>query len=126
MSQAAAAVWVAVAESGEVGRHLLACTAASRRLVAFRRQDGHPVVLDDECWHRLLPLSNGRLDGDELTCAYHGLVFAADGRCARTRAGAPPDGACVRSYPTAEADGRVWVAVDSDHRRNPEPAPDRT
>jgi hypothetical protein len=39
------------------------------------------AVLEDACWHRLLPLSMGRLDGDEVTCGYHGLVYNAEGRC---------------------------------------------
>lgn len=103
--------WFAVAESGEVGRHLLACDAGGCRLVVFRRRDGRPVALDDECWHRMLPLSNGRLEDDHIVCAYHGLVFDGDGRCVRARLGPPPRGAAVRSHPARDEAGFVWVEV---------------
>jgi phenylpropionate dioxygenase-like ring-hydroxylating dioxygenase large terminal subunit len=102
-------IWIAVANSSEVGRDLIACEAAGRKLVLYRRQDQRPVALEDECWHRLLPLSNGRLDGDHVICAYHGLTFGPDGQCVRTRLGSPPEGARVRSYPAVDADGLVWI-----------------
>lgn len=33
------------------------------------------------CPHRGLPLSTGRIEDDELVCAYHGLRFGSDGQC---------------------------------------------
>lgn len=103
--------WHAVAESEEVGNHLLACEADKLRLVVFRSQSGQPVALDDECWHKMLPLSNGRLKNDEIECAYHGLIFNAEGKCVRARLGPAPANACVRTYSTAEASGLVWVSL---------------
>lgn len=82
-------VWIAVAESWEVGRNLLACEAAGRKIVVYRRRNGSPVALADESWHRLLPLSNGRLIDDDVVCAYHKLTFGPDGRCVRARIGGP-------------------------------------
>jgi len=38
---------------------------------------GAPVALEDACWHRLMPLSLGRMEGDHLVCRYHGLAFDA-------------------------------------------------
>jgi vanillate O-demethylase monooxygenase subunit len=106
-------IWIAVAQSRDVGRDLLACDAAGRKLVLYRRESGKPVALDDECWHRLLPLSNGRREGDNVVCAYHGLAYGPDGRCVSARLGRPPPaGAKVRSYQAAEWDGLVWVWAD--------------
>ena len=48
------------------------------------------AALEDACWHRLLPLSLGRLAGDEIVCGYHGLVFNSAGRCTH-HAGAEDD-----------------------------------
>ena len=60
--------------------------------------------------HRLLPLSKGRLDGDEVTCGYHGLVYNADGRCTHMPLQETINpSACVRSYPVAEKHRFVWV-----------------
>ena len=42
----------------------------------FHREDGRAVrALEDACWHRLVPLSIGKLIGDEVQCGYHGLRF---------------------------------------------------
>lgn len=104
-------IWLAIAGSEEVGHHLLACEAGKHRLVVFRRQDGKPTALKDECWHRMLPLSNGRLVGDDVVCAYHGLVFNSEGRCTRARVGPAPAGATIQSYPATDAAGLVWVLI---------------
>lgn len=106
-------VWIAVAKSQEVGRDLLACEAAGRKLVVYRQRNGNPVALEDECWHRLLPLSNGRLIDDDVMCAYHGLAFGPDGSCVRARSGKPPTGAAVRSYFVNDCDGSLWVHVEA-------------
>ena len=50
-------------------------------LVFYRKLDGEPVALENACWHRLLPLSMGELQGDNLMCGYHGLVYNPRGRC---------------------------------------------
>ncbi|HEY4069336.1 MAG TPA: aromatic ring-hydroxylating dioxygenase subunit alpha [Burkholderiaceae bacterium] len=102
--------WYACAYDVEVGKQLLARTVCNQKLVMYRRLDGRVAILEDACWHRLLPLSKGRLNGDTLTCGYHGLVYDADGRCV----GMPSQetinpSACVRSYPAAEKHRFVWV-----------------
>ena len=48
--------WYAAAYDVEVGRQLLARTVCKQKLVMFRRTDGQVAVLEDACWHRLLPL----------------------------------------------------------------------
>ena len=68
------------------------------------------AILRHACWHRLLPLSKGRLNGDEVTCRYPGLVYNADGR--RTHMPAQETinpSACVRSFPVVERRRFVWV-----------------
>ena len=43
------------------------------------KSGGEVAALEDACWHRLLPLSLGRLQGDQVVCGYHGLIFNAAG-----------------------------------------------
>jgi len=62
---------------------ILARTVCDRKMALWRRTDGAVSALEDACWHRLLPLSMGRLDGDNLVCRYHGLGFDSSGRCTR-------------------------------------------
>ena len=75
--------WYAAAYDVELGRQLLARTLCEQKLVLYRKLDGQAVALEDACWHRLLPLSLGRLQDDQVVCGYHGLVFNALGQCTR-------------------------------------------
>lgn len=102
--------WYAAAYDVEVGRTLLARTVCNVAMVLFRKLDGTLAVLEDACWHRLLPLSMGRLDGDELTCGYHGLVYNASGRCTHMPSQETLNpSACVRAFPAVERHRLVWV-----------------
>jgi vanillate O-demethylase monooxygenase subunit len=118
--------WYAAAWRHELGRgELLARTVCGRKLALWRRTDGAAVALDDACWHRLLPLSQGRLEGDTVVCRYHGLAFDAAGRCTRM----PPQdklspSACVRSYPVVERHRLVWVWPGDPAAADPARVPD--
>jgi phenylpropionate dioxygenase-like ring-hydroxylating dioxygenase large terminal subunit len=102
--------WYACACDVELRHELLARTVCNQKLVMFRQLDGTVAILEDACWHRLLPLSKGRLNGDELTCGYHGLVYNADGRCTHMPSQETINpSACVRSFPAAEKHRFVWV-----------------
>ncbi len=117
--------WYAAAYDVEVGRTLLARTVCNQKLVMFRKTDGGVAALEDACWHRLLPLSMGRLEGDELTCGYHGLVFNAQGRCTHmpSQESINPS-ACVRSFPVVEKHRFVWIWPGDPARADPALVPD--
>ena len=117
--------WYAAAYDVEVARTLLARTICNQKLVMFRKTDGQVAVLEDACWHRLLPLSMGRLDGDELTCGYHGLVYNAQGRCTHMPSQETLNpSACVRSFPVVEKHRFVWVWPGDPAKADPALVPD--
>ena len=117
--------WYVAAWTGEIGRELLARTVCGEPLVMFRREDGSVAALEDRCWHRLAPLSMGKLVGDEVECGYHGLVFNGAGACVRMpNGGSIPPAACVRSYPVVERHRFVWVWVGEAERADPDLIPD--
>ena len=102
--------WYAAAYDVEVGRQLLARTICNQALVLYRKADGTVAALEGACWHRLLPLSMGRLEGDELVCGYHGLEYNAEGRCTHMPSQETINpGACVRAYPVLQCHRFVWV-----------------
>ncbi|WP_425258402.1 Rieske 2Fe-2S domain-containing protein [Rubrivivax sp. RP6-9] len=102
--------WYAAAYDVEVKRALLPRRICDVGMVFYRTTDGRPAALEDACWHRLLPLSLGRLEGDEVVCGYHGLVFNADGRCTHMPSQETLNpSACVRSFPVVEKHRFVWV-----------------
>jgi phenylpropionate dioxygenase-like ring-hydroxylating dioxygenase large terminal subunit len=102
--------WYAAAYDVELKRELLPRKVAGRNIVMYRKQDGAPAALADACWHRLMPLSQGQIEGDDVACGYHGLVFNAEGRCTFMPSQKTINPAArVRAYPVVERHRFVWV-----------------
>lgn len=117
--------WYAAAWDHEIGRNLTPRKICGLDVVMYRRLDGTVAALADACWHRLLPLSMGRLDGDQVVCGYHGLVFDGSGRCTRMPSQETINpSACVRSYPVVERHRFVWIWTGDPSRADPALVPD--
>jgi len=102
--------WYVAASPSEIGRGLFARMILGEPIVFFRTEGGAPVALEDRCAHRHLPLSMGRLIGDELQCRYHGLRYDRGGRCIRVPGqDLVPPNARVRSYPLVERYRWLWI-----------------
>ena len=103
--------WYVAAWSDELGKKkLLPVTMLNETIVLYRKTDGTPVALEDRCIHRRLPLSEGRLQGDDLMCGYHGLVYDCSGACVKIPGQVKvPDGASVKSYPVVERHAFIYV-----------------
>jgi phenylpropionate dioxygenase-like ring-hydroxylating dioxygenase large terminal subunit len=92
-------------------------TLLERDLVIWwDRQAASWRVFDDQCPHRLAPLSEGRIAEDGLLeCPYHGWAFRGDGTCDRIpqqpahSLAHTSQRACVASLPTAERQGLLFV-----------------
>jgi phenylpropionate dioxygenase-like ring-hydroxylating dioxygenase large terminal subunit len=117
--------WYAAAYDVECKRDLLARRIAGHNLVLYRREDGQPVALEDACWHRLMPLSEGKLEGDNVSCGYHGLVYNSEGRCVFMPSQKTINPlARVRSVPVIERHRFVWVWPGDPALADPELVPD--
>ena len=98
----------------------------------FDRHAGQWRAFADVCPHRLVPLSDGRLNGaGELECPYHGWSFDGAGRCtaipqadpaAAANACANPRSRC-RSYATATGQGLLFVFAGDPERSAAVPLP---
>ncbi len=73
-------------------------------------------VFKDECPHRLVPLSEGRIESNSncLQCAYHGWEFNEAGSCTKIpqqvrENSLSPSKACTISYPAQVQQGLLWV-----------------
>ncbi|RYE95336.1 MAG: aromatic ring-hydroxylating dioxygenase subunit alpha, partial [Oxalobacteraceae bacterium] len=83
------------------------------------------AALENACWHRLLPLSMGRLRDDQVICGYHGLVFNSSGRCTFMPAQQTINpSAQVRAYPISEKHRLVWVWMGDPALADPALLPD--
>src|ERR1700722_17667956 len=102
--------WYVAATDAEIGRKPLSRTILGEPVVFFRTEAGAPVAMEDRCAHRHLPLSMGKLVGDELQCHYHGLRFGTDGRCTRIPGQEQiPRGAKFSTSPVAERYHWIWI-----------------
>ena len=93
---------------------LLGLTILGQPVLVYRRKDGALAALADQCCHRHAPLSRGRLEGDDVRCMYHGLKFDSTGRCIEIPGQSEiGERFCVRTYAVREADGWIWVWMDT-------------
>ncbi len=103
--------WYVAATSEDLGAQPLARTILDQPMVLYRTSSGEPVVLYDRCCHRQAPLSLGEIvDGENIRCNYHGLVYDPAGVCVHIpgQTSIPP-GATVRRFPSVERYGWIWI-----------------
>ncbi len=109
--------WYPVAYLRDLDRRRpTAFTLLEQDLVLWWEQaSGRWRAFADVCPHRLVPLSEGRInEAGDLECPYHGWSFAGDGHCTAIPQ-AEPDSRPVerrsgcRSFATAEAQGLLFV-----------------
>ena len=78
------------------------------RWVALCNVDGELYALEDVCTHAFAHLSEGRLEGDRISCPLHGAKFDV-------RTGAAKGLPAVKPVPTHALkveDGQVYVALN--------------
>lgn len=114
--------WYVAAWDWEVRRQeLMSRTICNERVVLWRQEDGTPAALEDRCCHRHMPLSHGRLRGNDVECLYHGLTYDARGACIRVPSQkAIPPNAKVRSYPVVERYHWIWIWMGDPALANPD------
>src|ERR1700689_207004 len=71
--------WYVAAWDHEIDRAPMARTICGEPIVLYRKFDRTVVAMHDACPHRLLPLSMGIKEGDNIRCRYHGLLINSDG-----------------------------------------------
>jgi phenylpropionate dioxygenase-like ring-hydroxylating dioxygenase large terminal subunit len=102
--------WYAASWKKDLGEKPIARKIMGESVVLFRGADGKAAALEDRCCHRAAPLSLGEVVGNDLMCGYHGLKFAADGRCTDIPGQKEiSERARVRSYPVVERWNVVWI-----------------
>ncbi|MDQ0590476.1 Rieske 2Fe-2S domain-containing protein [Variovorax paradoxus] len=105
--------WFPVARVDAVAAKPRQLTLLNLRLAIYRMPNGIRIARD-VCPHRGLPLSAGRIEGDELVCAYHGLRFGSDGLCRKVPeklAPKAPECFSVALFPSIEHLGLIWTCL---------------
>jgi phenylpropionate dioxygenase-like ring-hydroxylating dioxygenase large terminal subunit len=112
--------WYYAAPSRALRRgQILPRTMLGEPVLVGRDRDGRVFALRDICPHRGMPLTEGRFDGTEVECCYHGWRFATDGRCTAipslvTGQTFDLSRVAVAAYRAMEAQGNIWVYFGGD------------
>jgi vanillate O-demethylase monooxygenase subunit len=114
--------WYIGALSEEIGEALTERWLVGRNILFYRKKNGDAVALHNRCPHRSYPLSRGYREGDAVVCGYHGMTFAADGRCVRIPSQEGAVGSLrTRVYPVVERKPFVWIWMGEGVAPNVEP-----
>jgi len=112
--------WYVAAWDKDVGAGLVPATILGEAIVMYRKLDGSVVALEDACPHRKLPLSMGRLKGEQVECGYHGLTFDCSGTCVHVPgADRIPPSARVRAYPVERRYDLLWIWMGDPAKADP-------
>ena len=108
--------WHVAAKSEELKEgKLLAARIMGEDIVLWRSR-GKAMAWQDLCIHRGSKISLGRIESDEVICAYHGWTYDNEGKCVRIPANPdqdPPSKAKLKVYDVKETFGLVWVCLGS-------------
>jgi len=118
--------WYIAAWDGEVANKPLARKICGEPIVMYRKLDGNVVAMRDACPHRLLPLSMGIREGDNIRCKYHGMLIGPDGTpeempMVEERVNKK---VCTPSYAVAEKYRYVWVWIGDQAKADESKLPD--
>jgi nitrite reductase/ring-hydroxylating ferredoxin subunit len=107
--------WFQLAYSEDLGPGEVApLNYFGQKLVLFRTESGTAQVFNAICAHLGANLGyGGSVQGERLTCPFHGWNYDTAGQCVRIPySDQIPRGASVRSWPTEESCGIVYVWHD--------------
>ena len=95
-------------------------------LVLGRTQSGKVFALQDNCPHRGIPLSDGKIIREEIQCSYHGWSFSTKGLCTSIPSLADKteidlSKISVRAFPIKERQGLIWVWLGDGDGQNIDP-----
>lgn len=109
--------WYVAARSGDVRDTPVTTALYGTPVVVWRTASGAVHAAVDRCPHRGVPMSMGFVDGEALRCGYHGWAFDGQGACVDVPGLEGPAGhpaRRLRSLPTREQQGFVWMWGDPD------------
>ena len=110
--------WHPVLASRHLPRNrVVAVKVAGHSIALFRKGDGQLGAVADQCAHRRMKLSLGRVEQKRLICPYHGWSFTSEGQ--GKSPSSPKMQACVPSYGCAEASGAIWIKATANNEHPP-------
>jgi phenylpropionate dioxygenase-like ring-hydroxylating dioxygenase large terminal subunit len=120
--------WYVAGTVDDFTRQPVARTLLERSIVFFRTEAGQLRAFQNRCLHRSYPLSESTVDGDNLTCSYHGVCYGPDGVVVRipSQAAAPVPRRQLKRYTVEERGPLVFIWMgdgEADYSRFPDIPP---
>jgi phenylpropionate dioxygenase-like ring-hydroxylating dioxygenase large terminal subunit len=106
--------WYVVLDSSEVKKKPVGVTRMGEKLVFWRDKNGHVACFRDQCVHRGVQISRGKiLEEGHLQCPFHGLEYDPTGRVciipASGRDTPVPEQFKANVYPVHEKHEFIWI-----------------
>lgn len=116
------AAWDNEVKPGELFTRML----LDEQVLFFRDESDKVQAVLDRCPHRFAPLSMGKLCGNTVQCAYHGLQFDGSGACTKNPHGdgTIPRAAKVNAYRVVEKYSLIWIWMGDDEQADESLIPD--
>ncbi|WP_066377145.1 aromatic ring-hydroxylating dioxygenase subunit alpha [Anabaena sp. CA = ATCC 33047] len=108
--------WVIPSQNLLVGE-VKPLTILGRKLVIYRGEDKQPVIADAYCPHMGADLAEGTVEGNELRCGFHQWKFNYQGICVEIPCLEEPLPLKLKTWPTAEKYGLIWVWTGENPRQ---------
>ena len=77
------------------------------RLLLIRVAEDRVYAYEDRCAHKAVPLSRGRIEGNELVCSAHEWRYDLS-----TGEGVNPKGVCLKAYPVKIEGESIFVDLE--------------
>jgi phenylpropionate dioxygenase-like ring-hydroxylating dioxygenase large terminal subunit len=105
--------WYIILESREIKKKSLRITRFGETLALWRDEQGKAACIADHCCHRGASLACGKIIDGMLECPFHGFLYDKYGKVTEIPANGKnakvPQSMKVKSYPTYEDFGFIWV-----------------
>lgn len=93
-------------------------TLLGRELAIFRTSNGRVVAIDAYCPHMGAHLAEGKIEGEGIRCFFHNWKYDAAGSCVDVPSLGKSLNVSIKTWPTAEHYGLIWVWTGTEPARS--------
>ncbi|MFN8672876.1 MAG: aromatic ring-hydroxylating dioxygenase subunit alpha [Candidatus Sericytochromatia bacterium] len=109
--------WFVICESKEIKNIPKKYQLLGKDIVVYRNTDNNVLAFLDRCPHRSVPMSDGKVCGNNIICNFHGWEFDQEGNCINipgmVQKEGKPTNSRLKKYQTYEQHGLVWVRLNT-------------
>lgn len=101
--------WYVAGFGDEFDQTPTARTLLEESIVFYRTGSGELIAMQNRCLHRSFPLSEGKVDGDQIVCGYHGACYGSDGQMVHVPTQSNAPNISLRTYPVKEVGPLILI-----------------